>query len=111
MRHVASTQQGSRSTTHTTLPISPFRQRMLEGMALRKLSAKTQVNYIRWVKNLADFLRRSPDTTTVEELRLFHLRHSPAGAIGGHPRHPGTAWTQEAGDHGTLKPGRHRHAA
>ena len=32
--------------THTTKPVSPLRQRMLEDMTLRKLAPKTQSNYL-----------------------------------------------------------------
>ena len=52
---------------------TPLRQRMTEDMTLRKLSPKTQSGYIRAVKKLAQYLRRSPDTATAEELRLFQL--------------------------------------
>jgi len=54
-------------------PISPLRQRMIEDMTLRKLSPKTQSGYIRWVKRLAGFLKRSPATATAEDLRRFQL--------------------------------------
>ena len=54
-------------------PISPLRQRMLEEMEMRKLSPKTQTGYIRCVKNFAQFLHRSPDTATAEELRSYQL--------------------------------------
>ena len=53
--------------------ISPLRQRMIEDMTLRKLSPKTQAGYIRTVKKLNQFLGRSPDTATAEDLRLFQL--------------------------------------
>jgi integrase/recombinase XerD len=58
---------------HTTKPISPLRQRMIEDMTLRKLSPKTQSKYIRAVINLTRFLGRSPDTATPEELRRYQL--------------------------------------
>ena len=50
-----------------------LRQRMIEDMTMRKLNSKTQSGYIRAVKKLAQFLGRSPDTATAEELRLFQL--------------------------------------
>jgi len=59
--------------SHTTKPISPLRQRMIEDMALRKLSPKTQSNYLRAVINLTCFLGRSPDTATPEDLRRYQL--------------------------------------
>jgi site-specific recombinase XerD len=46
---------------------------MIEDMTLRKLSPKTQRNYIRAVKKLAQFLGRSPDTASAEDLRRFQL--------------------------------------
>ena len=54
-------------------PISPLRQRMIEDMRLRKLSPKTQSGYLRWVKRLNNFLKRSPATATSEDLRRFQL--------------------------------------
>jgi hypothetical protein len=44
--------------------ISPLRRRMIEDMTIRKLSPKTQIGYIRHVKNFAAFVGRSPDTAT-----------------------------------------------
>jgi hypothetical protein len=58
------------SSTHT---ISPLRQRMLDDMRLRKLSSKAQASYIRVVKRSASFLRRSPDTASIEDLRRYQL--------------------------------------
>ena len=57
----------------TNKTISPLRQRMIEDMTVRRFTAKTQSDYIRSVRNLAVFLGRSPDTATVEDLRLFQL--------------------------------------
>lgn len=59
--------------TRTDTPISPLRARMLDDMAMRKLNPKTQAGYIRAVKNLAAFLKRSPDVATAEDLRRFQL--------------------------------------
>jgi len=59
---------------HTTKPISPLRQRMLDDMRMRKLSPKTQSKYIRAVINLTRFLGRSPDTATAEDLRRYQLQ-------------------------------------
>ncbi len=53
--------------------VSPLRQRMIDDMRMRKLELKTRTAYLRAVKKLADFLKRSPDTATVEELRRFQL--------------------------------------
>jgi integrase/recombinase XerD len=57
----------------STREISPLRQRMLEDMRLRKLAPHTQASYVRSVRRLAGYLRRPPDTATVEDLRNFQL--------------------------------------
>ena len=59
--------------------ISPLRQRMIDDMRMRKLSEKTQSQYIRWVRRLAAFLGRSPDSATVEDLRRFQLHLVDSG--------------------------------
>lgn len=59
----------TQSIQHT----SPLRQRMLDDMRMRKLSTKTQLGYIRAVKRFAQYLKRSPDTATAEDLRRFQL--------------------------------------
>ena len=53
--------------------VSPLRQRMIEDMCLRKLSEKTQANYIRSVRRLTKFLGRAPDTVNGDDLRRFQL--------------------------------------
>jgi site-specific recombinase XerD len=53
--------------------ISPLRQRMIDDMRMRKLALKTRTGYLRAVRKLANFLKRSPDTATVEDLRRFQL--------------------------------------
>ena len=45
----------------------------LEDMRLRKLAPGTQTGYVRAVRKLAGYLRRPPDTATVEDLRNFQL--------------------------------------
>ena len=59
--------------THTSKPVSPLRQRMLEDMTLRKLAPQTQSHYLRAVINFTRFLGRSPDTATPEDLRRYQL--------------------------------------
>ena len=59
--------------------ISPLRQRMIDDMRMRKLSEKTQSQYIRWVRRLAAFLGRSPDSATVEDLRRYQLHLVDSG--------------------------------
>lgn len=53
--------------------ISPLRQRMIDDMRMRKFGEKTQLDYIRAVRNFTKYLGRSPDTATVEDLRKYQL--------------------------------------
>jgi integrase/recombinase XerD len=64
--------------THATT-ISALRQRMLEDMASRQLSKGTQIGHIRACKRFAVWLQRSPDTATVDEVRLFQLHLMETG--------------------------------
>jgi site-specific recombinase XerD len=50
-----------------------LRQRMIDDMRMRKLEPRTREAYIRAVRKLAGYLKRSPDTASVEELRSFQL--------------------------------------
>ncbi|MCZ6658408.1 MAG: site-specific integrase [Gammaproteobacteria bacterium] len=59
--------------TESSQPISPLRQRMIDDMTMRKLSAKTQAAYLRAVKHFTRFYRRSPDLASPEDLRSFQL--------------------------------------
>jgi hypothetical protein len=63
----------------TTDTISPLRQRLIEDMNARKLCAGTQRGHISSCKRFAAFLRRSPDTATLEDIRRFqlHLAETP----------------------------------
>ena len=68
--------------TTTTDSISPLRQRMIDDMTLRKLEPQTQKGYIRSVKKLTRFLRRSPDSANADDLRAFQLHLVSSGASG-----------------------------
>jgi integrase/recombinase XerD len=57
----------------STQNVSPLRLRMIEDMRMRKLSTKTQAAYIRSVRKFAQYLHRSPDSATVEDLRNYQL--------------------------------------
>lgn len=57
----------------TPHPISPLRQRMLDDMRMRKFGDKTQLDYVRAVRNFTRYLGRAPDTATVEDLRNYQL--------------------------------------
>src|SRR6202165_5558485 len=63
----------------STEAISPLRQRMLEDMSSRKLGAHTQRSHIYSCKRFAAFLRRTPDTATAEDIRLFQLHLAETG--------------------------------
>jgi integrase/recombinase XerD len=59
--------------------ISPLRQRMIEDMKARQLSAGTQRGHVRSCKRFAAFLGRSPDTATLEDIRRFQHHLAEAG--------------------------------
>ena len=63
----------------STDAVTPLRQRMIEDMNARKLSAGTQRGHIRSCKRFAAFLKRSPDTATAEDIRRFQLHLAEAG--------------------------------
>jgi site-specific recombinase XerD len=54
-------------------PISPLRQRLIDDMTARRFSEDTKKDYVRNVRKFADFLGRSPNTATSEDLRRFQL--------------------------------------
>jgi integrase len=64
----------------TEQAISPLRRRMIEDMAIRKLAAKTQHDYVQRVKDFSVFLGRSPDKANKEDVRRFQLHLSESGA-------------------------------
>lgn len=55
----------------STQPVHPLRKRMIEDMAYRKLNRHSQSDYLRHVKNFAEFLGRSPEKANDEDLRQF----------------------------------------
>jgi integrase/recombinase XerD len=63
----------------TTKAITPLRQRMIEDMNGRKLCAGTQRGHILSCKRLAAFIKRSPDTATLEDIRRFQLHLAGTG--------------------------------
>jgi integrase/recombinase XerD len=56
-----------------TKQVSPLRQRMIDDMAMRNMSPATQGAYVRAVRNLSRFLRRSPDELTFDDVREYQL--------------------------------------
>src|SRR5262250_3473848 len=63
----------------TDKAISPLRRRLIEDITIRRLSANTQHQYIRHVKNFADFMGRSLDKATAEDVHRYQLH---LGSIG-----------------------------
>jgi site-specific recombinase XerD len=63
-----------------TNSVSPLRQRIHEDMAARKLNPHTQRSHISSCKRFAAWLKRSPDTATPDEVRLFQLHLIESGA-------------------------------
>jgi len=63
----------------TEKAISLLRQRLVEDMTIRRLGPKTQHDYIRHVKSFADFLGRSPDKATAEDVHRYQLRLASIG--------------------------------
>ena len=57
----------------STPVVSPLRQRMIDDMRMRKFGEKTQLDYLRAVRNFTKYLGRSPDTAAVEDLRNYQL--------------------------------------
>ncbi|MGH9891100.1 MAG: phage integrase N-terminal SAM-like domain-containing protein, partial [bacterium] len=53
--------------------MTPLRQRMLEDMQLRGLSARTQGGYVAAVRHLAEHFHTSPAQLTEEQLHQYFL--------------------------------------
>jgi integrase/recombinase XerD len=53
--------------------MTPLRQRMIEDMQLRNLSAETQRAYVHYISGLAQFYRTSPELLSPEEIREYQL--------------------------------------
>jgi len=76
----------------STDAISPLRQRMIEDMSARKLNPHTQRLHISSCKRFAAYLKRSPDTATADEIRLFQLHLTDTGEsiyLQSQPHHDG----------------------
>jgi integrase/recombinase XerD len=57
----------------TDKAISPLRQRLIDDMTIRRLGPKTQHDYVRHVKRFADFLGRSAEKATPEDVRRYQV--------------------------------------
>jgi len=68
--------------THSNKPVSALRQRMVEDMAMRKLSPLTQREYLRAVERFTRFFGAAPDTADAEDLRRFQLYLANEGVSG-----------------------------
>jgi site-specific recombinase XerD len=53
--------------------MTPLRQRMIEDMQLRNLSAETQRAYLHYITGLARFYQTSPEHLNLEEIREYQL--------------------------------------
>ena len=64
------------ATLPTERLVTPLRQRMLDDMAMRAMRSRTQHDYVCHVSAFAAFLKRLPDTATVEDVRCHsNFRH------------------------------------
>ena len=63
----------------STDAVSPLRQRMIEDMNARKLCAGKQRGHISSCKRFAAFVKQSPDTATLEDIRRFQLHLAETG--------------------------------
>ena len=64
----------------TDTAITPLRHRMIEDMTARNLNPHTQRSHIGSCKRFAQWLRRSPDMATAEEVKAFQLHLIEGGA-------------------------------
>ena len=62
---------------------TPLRERMIEDMRIRGMSPKTQQAHIRAVRYFAEFIQRSPDTATPDDLRAYQLHMADTGVSTG----------------------------
>jgi integrase/recombinase XerD len=53
--------------------IDPLRQRLIEDIVGRKRGLACQKSHVRAYKRFSAWLKRSPDTATADEIRLFQL--------------------------------------
>jgi len=55
------------------LPMTPLRQRMMEDMQIRNLSANTQASYLLQVSQFARHFAKSPAELSVEDVRTYQV--------------------------------------
>jgi len=71
--------QGQEHPMTNPTTVSPLRQRMIEDMTARGLGQQSQRGHIRACKRFAAYLKRSPETATAEDVRLFQLHLMESG--------------------------------
>ena len=73
-----------RGLTHSPYFNGPLYKRMSEDLHLGGMAKRTHEGYLRAVRQLADFCKRSPDQITEDQLREFflHLKNDKEFAIG-----------------------------
>jgi integrase/recombinase XerD len=64
----------------TDTVVTPLRQRMIEDMRARNLGHDSQRNHIGSCKRFGQWLGRSPDTATADEVKAFQLHLIESGA-------------------------------
>jgi hypothetical protein len=63
------------TSPHSNYParkLSPLRQRMIDDMTVRNLSAQTQASYVQYVSQYR-YCQTSPEKLGVEDIRTFRL--------------------------------------
>jgi integrase/recombinase XerD len=63
----------------TDKAISPLRRRLIEDLTIRRLNPNTQHQYIRDVKSFADFVGRSLDKASAEDVHRYQLHLASVG--------------------------------
>ena len=53
---------------------TPLRERMMADMRIRGIGDKAQKSHIRAIKEFTNFVKRSPDTATADDLRAYQLQ-------------------------------------
>ena len=73
-----------RGLTHSPYFHGPLYERMSEDLHLGGMSKRTHEGYLRAVRQLGDFCKRSPDQITEDQLRKFflHLKNDKEFASG-----------------------------
>src|SRR5262245_43207896 len=74
---------GGPAAAQREYPMSALRQRMIEDMKLAGLSPTTHTTYIKAVRRLAAYYRRSPEHLSEEEVRTYLLGIRERGAARG----------------------------